>query len=62
MTDNQIASLDAIGFTWAMNNGFDPITALTQVPGNNIDQQESTHEDSECKRGQPTALMIAWSN
>ena len=56
MTDDQIASLDAIGFTWVIRKGFDPISALTQVPESNDDLQESTHENSERKRGKPTSF------
>jgi hypothetical protein len=56
LTDDQIASLDAIGFTWVIRKGFDPISALTQVPESNDDLQESTHENSERKRGKPTSF------
>lgn len=47
MTGDRIVSLDAIGFTWAMN----------KVHESNDDQQESTYENSECKRGKPTSFI-----
>jgi hypothetical protein len=56
LTDDQIASLDAIGFDWAIRKGFDPIPARTPAPESNNDQQELTRENSERKRGKPTSF------
>jgi hypothetical protein len=56
LTDDQIASLDAIGFDWVIRKGFDPIPARTPAPESNNDLQESTHENSERKRGKPTSF------